>query len=179
MKNKCITCGDETNGFMVSVGDVLKSTKDTKPICYKCIDGYLDDHEIDAVLVYSVGTKGKWEGRKFFDYAVILDMDHKNLFALAHRLRGSWKKHWCDARVWYDTQRQEEITNIVQKYLNRSVKDPVTSKQITAVQALITSSNNSQLKAILYKKYNVKSTKELTKDQASEAIDLLKKGLLV
>lgn len=170
----CTRCGTTTKTYIVSVLDVLKEEPEATPMCHRCIEAHLDDNELDAILVYSRG-KGKWEGRSFFEKAILIDGSPQKLFAYAHRMHKSWKDLYCTARVWYDTQKQAEITDIVNKYLNAStISTEISPAQIKLINILLQQADCMESRARIYAEFNVDSLTKLTKQQALTIIKRMK-----
>ena len=172
-KHPCLLCGEDTHTYMVNLSEVLKKNQERTYVCHNCIETYLDDNEIDVVMEYSIGRPGsKWEGRKFFEKAIIIDCPASKLIPYYHRAAHSWKTLQHSSRVWYDTYRQEEVDNVIRKYFNRSV-DSISPKQLKYVNVLLKDVDTPDTKATIYKEYGVDSLKKLSKAQAAELIDRL------
>jgi len=171
-KKPCNKCGKETNGHLIHVADILKKDAPKVYICNMCVDNYLDDKQVDVIMEFSLGKKGtKWENFKFFEKAIIIDGTLKNLYAYSHRVANSWKTLRHTSRVWYNTQRQEEVDSILNRYFNNPTKISATPKQIQFIQSLI--AEYGIPKEGIYKKYNVTSIKDLSKLDATKLLEEL------
>lgn len=169
--SKCCICGKDCKSYTVNLSEVLVKDPSKTFVCHNCIDYYLDTNSLDAVIQKSIGKKGsKWEGYAFFEKAIILDGPSNKLLPYLYRCKHSWKDFSFTSRIIYDTQRFEEVEDI----LHTSLSNEVSSKQLNFLHALL--NKRAISKEVVYKKLGITSLKQLSKKQASKIIDNLLKG---
>ena len=118
-----------------------------------------------SIIEEVVGT-GKWEGRKFFSKAILLDSNPKALFAYKHK-RPRWKIYEYSPHVWYNTSKQEDAEKLA-AYLSSEFTSTITSRQLACINTMI--SKGLLTRDNIYKIYNIRSLKELTCKQATAII---------
>lgn len=174
-KFPCKLCHEPTNKYMVHLQEVLLKEPDKDYICYKCIERYLDDNTLDAVMEYSIGAPGsKYEGNKYFEKAILISGSTYNLIPYSYRAARSWKHLHHTSRVWYNTAKQKDVDHIIGKFYNNAQPAAyISAAQVQLINILL-NKIGTKTKQDIYKEYSVKSLKDLSKTQATKLIDYLK-----